>query len=179
MAEITGKARCITCGKDRSAVRCEGCLQIFCYNHLTDHRQELNKQLDEIEVNRDIFRQTLTQQTTDLKNHSLIKHIDEWEEDSIKKIQQKAEESRQLLFQHTTEHINQIEVNLHKLTEELRQMRQENDFNEIDLTKVKEKLTQLEKELNQPPNISIQRDSASPVNKICVIVSSGKYVNYT
>jgi hypothetical protein len=58
-------------------------------------------------------------------------------------------------------------------------MRQENDFNEIDLTKFKEKLTQLEKELNQPLNISIQRDSASPVNKICVVVSSGNYFNYT
>ncbi len=55
MAATIGKARYIICSKDRSAVRCEGCLQIFCYNHLTDHRQELNEQLDEIEVNRDTY----------------------------------------------------------------------------------------------------------------------------
>jgi hypothetical protein len=174
----TGKAKCITCGKDRSAVRCEGCLQIFCYNHLTDHRQELNRQLDDIEVNRDMFRETLTQQTIDLEKHSLIKHINEWEENSIKKIQQTAEESRKLLIQYTKEYINEIEVNLNKLTEELRQTRQENDFNEIDLIKFKDKLTQLTKELEQPPNISIQEDSSLPVNKISVVVSSGKYANY-
>jgi chromosome segregation ATPase len=178
MAARMDKPRCIMCGKDRSAVRCEGCLQIFCYNHLTDHRQELNKQLDEIEVNQDIFRQTLTQQTTDPKQNSLIKQIDKWEEDSIKKIQQTAKECKELLFQYTTEHVTQIKVDLNKLTEELRQIRQENDFNEIDLDQFKEKLTQLTKELDQPSNVSIQQDSASLVKNISVVVSSGKCVNF-
>jgi hypothetical protein len=50
MATVTGKARCIICEKERSAVRCEGCLQIFCFNHLNDHRQEFNRELDEIEM---------------------------------------------------------------------------------------------------------------------------------
>jgi len=172
------KARCIICGKDRSAVRCEGCLQIFCYNHLKDHRQELNKQLDEIEVNQNIFRQTLAQQTIDLKQNSLIKQIDEWKEDSIKMIQQTAEECKQLLLQYTTEHITNIEVNLNKLTEELRQIRQENDFNEIYLKQLNEKLSQLANELDQPPNISVHQDSASPINKISVVASAGKSANY-
>ena len=60
-------------------------LQIFCFNHLTDHRQELSQQLDEIEINRDIFRQTLNEQINNPKKHSLIKQIDQWEEDSIEK----------------------------------------------------------------------------------------------
>lgn len=179
MTTTPGKAQCITCGKERSAVRCEGCLQIFCYNHLNDHRQQLNQQLDEIEVNRDIFRQTLTQQITDSKQHVLIKQIDQWEEDSIRRIQQIAEESRQLLDQYISEYLNQIEGNLNKLTEVLRQTRREDDFNEIDLNKFKEKLTQLEKELNQPSNISIQKDLSSPINNISVIFRSSKYANYS
>jgi hypothetical protein len=178
MAARMDKPRCIMCGKDRSAVRCEGCLQIFCYNHLTDHRQELNKQLDEIEVNRDVFRETLTEQTTDPKQNSLIKQIDKWEEDSIRKIRQTAEESRQLLLQYTTEHITQIEIDLNKLTEGLRHIRQENDFNEIDLNQFKEKLIKLAETLEQPSNVSIQEDFASPVNKISVVVSSSKCVNF-
>jgi len=178
MATGTGKGRCITCGKEKSAVRCEGCLQLFCYSHLTDHRQELSQQLDDIEVNRDLLRQKLTEQTTNPKKHSLIKQIDEWEDDSIRKIQQTAKECRQSLLQYTTEHIQKIEVNLAKLTDQLRHTRQENDFNEIDLQQLKQKLTQIQEELDKPSDISIQRDSASLVNKICVVVSSRKCVNY-
>jgi DNA repair exonuclease SbcCD ATPase subunit len=172
MAATTGKAQCILCGKERSAVRCEGCLQFYCYTHLADHRQELNKQFDEIEVNRDQFRDTLTQQITNLEKHTSIQQIDQWKDDSIKKIEQIAEECKRLLLQHTTELITQLEVNLNKLTEELRHVRQEDDFNEIDLKQFNERLRQLAKELDQSPNISIQQDSASPINKISVVVES-------
>jgi hypothetical protein len=176
MATATGKGRCITCGKEKRVVRCEGCSQLFCFDHLPDHRQQLSAQLDEIEVNRDVFRQTLTEQTTNPKKHSLIKQIDRWEEDSMRKIQQTAQACRQLILQHTTEHINQIEVNLVKLTDELRLTRQENDFNEIDLCEFEQKLTQLTEELNNPSNLSIRNDSLPLINKISVVISSREFV---
>ena len=170
------KARCIICDKERSAVRCEGCLQIFCYNHLSDHRQDLNKQLDEIETNRDIFRQALTQQTTDSKNDLLLKQIDDWKCDSFREIEQIAEECKKRLVQYTTDHISQRETDLAKLTDQLRYIRQENDFNELDLNELREKLTQLEQQLDQPLSISIQRDSSLPINQISVVISSSKFV---
>jgi len=55
----------------------------------------------------------------------------------------------------------------------LRQSREENDFNEIDLTQFKQKWTQLQKELDKPSNISIQQNSTSFINRISVVVSSG------
>ncbi len=143
MATTTGKGRCITCDKEKRVVICAGCSQLFCFDHLPDHRQELSHQLDDIEINRDIFRQTLTEQTIDSEKHPLIKHIDQWEDDSIEKIQQIAKECRQQIFQHTTEHIHQIEVNLAKLTDQIKRTRQENDFNEIDLCEFRQKITQL------------------------------------
>lgn len=42
-------------------MKCGGCLKDFCFNHMTNHRQELSKQLDEIQITRDLFRQTLTE----------------------------------------------------------------------------------------------------------------------
>jgi hypothetical protein len=177
MATATGKSRCVTCGKEKGAVRCEGCQQIFCFDHLTNHRQELSQQLDEIEINRDLFRQTLNEQTNNREKHSFIKQIDRWEEDSIKKIEQTAKECRQLLLQHTIEHINEIEVNLAKLTDQLRQTRKENDFNEIDLCQLKQKMTQLTEELDKLPYVSIQQDSASFINKIVVVVPSRKCIS--
>jgi hypothetical protein len=177
MAKVTtGKGRCITCDKEKSAVKCEGCSQIFCFDHLPNHRQELSVQLDQIELNRDLFRQTLNEQMNNSKKHSLIKEIDQWEEDSIKLIQQTANECRQVLRQHTNQHFNQIETNLTILTDQLRRTRQENDFNEIELNEFKQKLTQLAKQLDKPSNVSLQQGSASFINKISVVVASRKFI---
>jgi uncharacterized damage-inducible protein DinB len=178
MATANSKVHCVKCGKERATSKCGGCSQDFCYKHLTDHRQELSEQLDEIEVNRDVFRQTLTQQTNDLTKHSLIEEIDKWEEDSIRKIQQTANECKQLVLQHSTAHINQIEINLTKLTDELREIRKENDFNEIDLQHLKQKLAELIEQLNEPLNISFQQNPSLLVDKISVLISSRKYLNY-
>jgi hypothetical protein len=175
----TSKAYCIKCEKERSTLKCAGCSQDFCYNHLTDHRQELNIELDEIETNRDLFREILNEQINNKKHHPLIKQIDKWEEDSIKKIQQTAKECREILFQHTNENIHQLEINFNKLTDEIRQIREENDFNEIDLNKFKQKLTQLSKELDTSRKyISIQQDSSLFINKISIVLSSRKFVYY-
>jgi len=90
MATATGKTKCIKCGKDKATSKCSGCAQEFCYNHLGEHRQELNKQLDDIEGNRDVFRETLNQHTNQSEKYPLIQEINQWEQDSIQKIKQTA-----------------------------------------------------------------------------------------
>jgi len=57
MATTTGKTHCVICSKEKVTFKCGGCLEEFCYKDLGDHQQELNKQFDEIEFNRDLFRQ--------------------------------------------------------------------------------------------------------------------------
>jgi hypothetical protein len=176
MATAAGKAHCVTCGKERVAYPCGGCSQNFCLNHLADHHQALGKQLDEVEDRRNLFRETLSKLKTNPKEHPLIQQINQWERDSMKKIRQTAEEARQLLVQHTTRHIDKIEDKLAKLTEQLKETRQEDDFNEIHLIQLEERLAQLEGELTKPPTISIREDSSSFVFKISVINPS-KYTH--
>jgi chromosome segregation ATPase len=154
-------------------LKCGGCLQEFCFNHLADHRQELSKQLDKIEVSRDLFRQTLTEQTTDQQKHALIQQIDDWERDSIKSIQKTAEEAREKLLKHITEQIEKLEIELNTLTKQLQQSREENDFYETDLNHWNEELTRLTKELSKPPNINLQQISTALVYKLCVDTISG------
>jgi len=174
MATATGKSNCITCGKEKVAYKCEGCSQNFCINHLNEHHQLIIKQFDDLENKRNIFRQNLTEQITYPQKHLLLKEINQWEKDSINKIQQIAEETRQLLIKYTNEYINQIEIRLIKLTEELKQIRQEDDFNEINLNQLNQKLQQLEEELDKPSNISIQQESSTFINKIFVITPFDK-----
>jgi uncharacterized coiled-coil DUF342 family protein len=166
---------CIKCNIQKSVVKCEGCRQLFCFDDLSIHRQQLSKQLDGIEVNRQTFQHILNEQTNNPQNHSFIKQIDQWEKESINKIQQTANECRQVLFEHTSGYIDQMKINLIKLTDELREIRKQNDFNESDIRQFQNKLTQLVKELDQPPNISIQQYSRPLINKISVVISSRKF----
>ncbi len=174
MATATSRARCITCGKEKVAYKCEGCSQQFCFNHLGEHRQQLGKQLDEIEVHRDLLQQTLIQYTTESQEHPLIQQINQWEQDSITKIQQTAQEAKQLLSKHANKHINQIDEKLNRLTNQLKLSRQEDDIIETDLQKWKEELQQMAEELTKPLNIIIQRSSTSLINKIYVDIASRK-----
>ncbi|CAF0819187.1 unnamed protein product [Adineta steineri] len=177
MATDAIKSRCITCDKEKRTVRCEGCLQLFCYDHLTDHRQELNKQLHHIELNLAVFRQTLNEQTNHPQIHSLIKEINKWEEESIHTIQKTAMECREVLLKHSNEHFNDVEINLTKLSEQLKDIHQENDFNEIDLNQFNLKLKQLSQELDKLSTISIQQETTPLIHKISVFVSTVKAIS--
>ncbi|CAF0740239.1 unnamed protein product [Adineta ricciae] len=172
MALDINRSRCITCDKEKRTVRCEGCLQLFCYDHLTDHRQELNKQLHHIELNLAVFRQTLNEQTTHPHIHSLIKEINKWEEDSIQIIQKKANDCRQVIFQHRNEHFSSVEMSLSRLSEQVKDIHQENDFNEIDLEQFNHRLKQLAQELEKISTVSIQREDTSFIDKISVLLPS-------
>jgi hypothetical protein len=155
MATARRKAPCFTCGKEKGGVKCEGCSKIFCLTDFANHRQELNKQLDEVEVTRDLFRQTLTDKEAKPEKHTLIEYIDDWETKSINEIRQAAEEARQIVLRHTAGLYTKIEDRLTKLTNQLQQSRQENDFFETDLNMWQEELTQMNNELNQPSSVRI------------------------
>jgi flagellar biosynthesis GTPase FlhF len=171
----TNKVHCFMCDKEKSTYSCRGCSRDFCFDHLQEHRQTFGQQFDKIENDRDQFQQKLNEQKEeDPKKRPLIQQINRWEHDSIEKIKETAEECRQTVNEHTNKYFIEIEIKLSELTEELRQVRRENEFNEIDLNKFKIKLTKLTEELYKPPNISTEHGCASFINKISVISSSGK-----
>jgi len=176
MATATGRFYCVTCKEDRVAYKCEGCSQYFCIKHLTIHHQSVVDELAEVENKRNLLQGNLNDHKTDPKKHFLIQRINQWKQDSIKKIEQTAKECEELLGKALKEHIDKIGIKLGKFTGQLIPIRKENDVNEIVLKKLIEELKQLEEELNKPPNISIQQDSSSFINKISVIISFSKFI---
>jgi len=52
---------CFVCHKEKATYTCDGCSTRFCKQHLRDHENELELELDQIENQRNIFRQTLSQ----------------------------------------------------------------------------------------------------------------------
>jgi hypothetical protein len=169
MASSVEKILCFLCKKAKGIYKCEGCSQVFCPNHSGDHRNELNKQLEEIAVTHDLVHQTLNQQVEDPQKHPLIKKVNEWEQSAITKIRQIAERTRNEIFEDTTHHTTQVKQKLQMLSNQLRQGREENDFSEIDLRKWEQKLEELRKDILNPTTISIQADSTSLVDNIYII----------
>ena len=92
----SSKALCATCGNKAAGIfRCEGCIQVFCRKHLNEHRDILSHQLDEIFLEHDTLQQAIVE-TNKKSNeqHPAMKEIDQWEKESIAKIQRLAEEAR-------------------------------------------------------------------------------------
>ena len=78
---------------------------------------------------------------TNYFSNLLVERVNRWEEESIEKIKQTAQETRELLFGHTNE--NTIKAQLEHLTEQLRKSREEGEIIEEDLHKWKDELKQL------------------------------------
>lgn len=171
----SGKGRCVRCGKEKNAiVRCEGCSKLFCLSDLSHHREELGQQLEVIELDRDVFREELSEQTKNQNKRPLIQQIDQWENDSIKKIRQVADECRQSVATHMAGHFHQLEADLNQLTKHLKELRQEDDFNEINLRQVEESLAELKAKLDKPSNISLEHGSTAFIQNISIVESSRK-----
>jgi ribosomal protein L29 len=78
--------------------------------------------------------------------------MNRWKDESINKIKQNAKELKQILIEYMT----QLEIESLKLTGQIKEIRRENELDEIDLNQLKTKLRQLTKQLVQPANISTE-----------------------
>ena len=172
----SNRTLCDICKKSRGISKCEGCDRIFCYNHFTDHRQQLNQDMDEIEVCHDLCRQTLAEQKNDHSLHSLMEQIYEWERNAIRKVQIAADQAREMLQNQTVKYFTNIESQLNEITRQLKQSREDNDFVETDLVNWKEKLNQLTQDISKSIDVSLREDSKPIVNSIKCIISKSQVI---
>ncbi|CAF1155580.1 unnamed protein product [Adineta steineri] len=163
------KTQCFTCNKDKITYSCRGCLQEFCLIHLTEHQQILNEELNHIINNYDEFKQRINEKKQNPQNDLLIKQINQWETNSIEIIKQKAQTCRETVIRSSEIFINEIEEKFNDLSEQIKQIHGENEFNEINLNYLNNQLRKITEELNNSSNISIKEDSQSFINEISII----------
>ncbi|CAF3275202.1 unnamed protein product, partial [Rotaria socialis] len=136
-AAINSK-QCFICGKDKAALYpCGGCSENFCFSDLSKHRQEHVVELEKIVTDCDTFQQSISEQQQDLNHRPLINQVNEWERDSIMKIKQTAEDCRQRLIKSTDDNIIEMKKKLNQFIADLRKMRDDDDFNEIHLNRLR------------------------------------------
>ncbi|CAF3787311.1 unnamed protein product [Rotaria sp. Silwood1] len=166
------ESKCCICNKETVGFTCRGCSKDFCFDHSTEHRQIIIKQFNDIENDRNKFHQNLVEQKKNSRKPPFIQDVNLWEQESIQKIKKTAEECRHILIEQNMQHFTKMEDRLSQLTEELKKIRQENEFNEINIVRIKTQLTKLGEELVQLPNVTIKKENTSFIEKFSVVVSS-------
>ncbi|CAF1003015.1 unnamed protein product [Adineta steineri] len=170
MAMANNKRKCYTCDRENNTYTCEGCSKRFCSTHIPEHQQILIDELNHISHGYNEFKERINEQKQNPQNHSLIKQIDQWETNSIEKVQQKAQDCREIVNEFLRTFINAIEMKFNDLNRQIQQLHKENDFNEINLNYLRNQLRKITEELNDPSNISIQQNSQPCINDISIII---------
>jgi hypothetical protein len=70
-------------------------------------------------------------------------------------------ECRERVMNYTKKFLIEVENKSNTIAKELKRIREENEFNEIDLERFRQKLNKLKEELDQPTNISIEQQSSA------------------
>ncbi|CAF4162562.1 unnamed protein product [Rotaria sp. Silwood2] len=162
MANATeGKTPCSICQKTAGILICRGCGKDFCYRHVVEHRQEINKQMDELTTNHDQFQQTIAEQEVQPNCHPLIQKINEWEQESIDKIHRAADDARKQVITIIGIHRTQVIHDLVCLTKKLSEAHNEDDYVETDLKEWTKKLDKLKADLNAFQTIDFSEDNNS------------------
>jgi hypothetical protein len=175
MAYSTGRCQCAMDGscKQAAVFQCQGCRAVYCCNHVTDHRQKLGEEMNTIISEHDHIKNIFTQHTSNPNLHPLIKQIDDWEKESIEKIQLKAKELLEQLLQPAAMQINGLFKRLEPVSEQLNKGRELDGFIETDLNLWKETLARIKFDLISPLNFTINQDDENPfVRNISVILKT-------
>lgn len=144
MATANEKAVCVKCQIQKNTVKCGGCARDFCITRRNEHHQELSDQLARTEDRYNQFKNNIEERQPVFHRHPLIKQIDDWEKQSIEKIQQEADKVRSQVLARIDAAAADLNSQLKRLTEQLVQCRKEDDFGDKDVDFFSNELQRLE-----------------------------------
>ncbi|CAF2120566.1 unnamed protein product [Rotaria magnacalcarata] len=143
------KVPCVTCDRNGMGIfKCEGCAQVFCRKHSTEHRDRLTHQLDELVIEHDALQKSIAEHNDEQNTYQqLLEKINTWERDAIAKIQRTANEARQQVNKLTNEKTEIVSMKLNDLAQRVRKARTDDDYVETDLEKWIKKLKGIKNEM--------------------------------
>lgn len=168
----SGENICATCAKGASIAMCYGCQKSFCTRHFVKHRSNLAKQMDAI------YGKSMLLQNDLKETHfeeSFLSIINAWEQNSIGKIQEIAENARKDLRTSIEKIKDKVSVSLNKINSELASNSTADNYTEIEIDSWIKQLAELRNLLEKPLNISIVEDKKrSPVIRGIKVVEDEK-----
>jgi len=132
--------KCIKCKDFDNLFTCNGCQQSFCDEHLIEHQEELSRKMDNINKEYRCFEEDLNENNL---IQSYLSRIDQWEHESINKIQKTAEIARNDLLKIFDRMKNQLKSSVDKTYSDIQTNQELKNYTEINLNQWIEQLKQL------------------------------------
>ena len=159
------KLQCITCSSNTDVTTCNGCQQIFCGKHTLEHRQKLSQQLESITLEQSVLQRDFERS---FKDHNLFLKIDQWEKETIGKVQTAAENARKQLRHLIEKSREPLVKTCRDLAMTLRSSLEASDYSENELNRWMKQLKQLKAQIAVPVQAIIVENEWSVINLITV-----------
>lgn len=141
---------CSVCKKRAGICICQGCKALFCDGDFQSHRSMLLNELDGITVNRNELQAKLNQTNQNQESgNRILAQIDQWQKTTIEKVNQAAELARKQVFKILNSKKEEIMRHFQSLSQDLKDLRDNQGVLEQDLTRLKSNLRQLNEDLAQ------------------------------
>ena len=163
---------CLTCNKNVAFFTCCTCGRDFCEDHINEHHQTPMKQFDDFLSDHAQFEQMLHDYLREPRQHPLLQQIDKWERQSIRQIQQVADENRKKLLTLLPDHLTNIENSRKILSDQLEAIRHDEKSLESFLHDSKDKLNKLKTNLLNPSTIRLRKndDDLTFISKLVLFI---------
>ena len=139
---------CSTCKKPSGIKYCVGCKNYFCTKDFKVHEQDLLQELDKLVDRRDHIQQRFASLSLPI-NHSIFEEINQWEINIKQQVTRAAQAAREKVNAILSRKRSGSSESLAVITEQLRTMKETEDFVETHLEEIKKKLNDSEQMLEQ------------------------------
>ena len=158
---------CSTCEKGVGTCFCPLCQSYFCDDDFRDHRGMLVNKLVGLTVDRDSIQEKINKAGSNKQSgSSLLAQIDQWQQVTIAKVKQAAEEARQQVNKVMNSKLEKIVQEFQVLTQELKKLTETKGILEQNLTSLKRQIDQLNQNLEQlsrPPAVELNMNRSEQI----------------
>ena len=155
------------CEKGEGTCLCAGCKQHFCFKDFKSHRDMLFNDMDGLIEGRNDLQEKINKASQNKNARSpLYAQIDEWQRTTIEKVMAVAEQARQQVTEILNSKRIEITSQFETLSQELIQRKESENFVENDIARLKQKIQQLNQDLNsltQPPAIEFHTEQSDQI----------------
>lgn len=185
MATTSESNICSICNKTSARCFCIGCKNYFCSKDFREHEQQLSIKFDDevVRSHDELLDRIKKFETSDQLLTDVFSQIEKWEKTTIDKLEKAAQQARQQLTELIHKKRTSITEQLELITREIRSHRNEENFLEYDIDRLKTKLNGIqqtvERFLQPDTNIIVIDDNRIDWNRIIYVPNEkekGKFI---
>ncbi|CAF0834229.1 unnamed protein product [Adineta steineri] len=168
LIEMAKSNQCSICQKPTGVMHCTGCDGYFCAKDFRGHREILFNEMEELVQERNKLQEKINTATKGNNSRNpLIEEINAWERITIEKVRQTAEQVRQQANQLMSSKSVKITSEFRGFSTELADLKETENYVEHDLTRLKQKIDQLNvdvTQLSQGTRIELNKEENERIN---------------